>query len=111
MYIAMNRFKVRLADRETFRDRWLKREVLLGAMPGFIAFHLLQGPDRTDYALFASHTVWRSKADFDAWTQSDAFRIAHARTDGASQYLLDRPELECFEVLQEVLGPAVSRAA
>lgn len=111
MYIAMNRFQVRPEHRETFRDRWTKREILLDQLPGFISFHLLEGPAREDHILFSSHTVWRSRADFDAWVQSEQFRIAHTRTNDAAAYIMGRPELECFEVLQEVIGPGVQTAA
>lgn len=46
MYIAMNRFKVRPEEQEAFKARWFDREVYLKTVPGFVAFHLLQGPDR-----------------------------------------------------------------
>jgi heme-degrading monooxygenase HmoA len=29
--------------------------------------------------LFASHTVWEDEASFRAWTESEAFRKAHAQ--------------------------------
>ena len=38
-------------------------------------FALLKGDEPGDYV---SHTIWRSRADFLAWTQSDAFRKAHS---------------------------------
>jgi hypothetical protein len=30
-----------------------------------------------DHTLYASHTVWESRAAFEAWTKSEAFRAAH----------------------------------
>ena len=78
MYIAMNRFKVRPDSEEAFRARWLEREVLLRTVPGFISFQFLQGPEREDHILYASHTVWESYEAFIGWTQSEQFLGAHA---------------------------------
>jgi heme-degrading monooxygenase HmoA len=50
--------------------------------------------------LFASHSVWESRAAFEAWTHSEAFRKAHANAGGANRSLyLGPPQLECFEVV------------
>mgnify|MGYP004722376443 CR=1 FL=1 len=70
MYIAMNRFKVRPDSEEVFRARWLEREVLLRTVPGFISFQFLQGPEREDHILYASHTVWESYEAFIVRTVS-----------------------------------------
>ena len=45
---------------------------------GFVEFHLLKGPEAEDHTLYASHTVWKNRASFEAWTKSEAFRAAHA---------------------------------
>lgn len=104
MFIAMNRFKVVPGSTEAFEAIWLNRESHLETMPGFREFHMLRGPARDDHVLYASHTVWRSKADFESWTRSDAFRAAHARpkTGGAAPTYLGHPEFEGFEVIQEI---------
>ncbi len=31
-------------------------------------FHLLRGPGGDDHTLYASHTIWQSRAAFEAWT-------------------------------------------
>jgi len=69
-----------------------------------VAFHLLRGPEREDHVLYSSHTVWRSHADFEGWTKSDAFRKAHARAGAPAgkPMTLGHPEFEGFHVLQEV---------
>ena len=36
-------------------------------VPGFKEFKLLRGPEAEDHTLYASHTIWASKADFEAW--------------------------------------------
>ncbi len=104
MYIAMNRFKVHKDRTVNFETLWLTRESYLHEMPGFVEFHLLKGPERDDHQLYSSHTVWKSYADFEAWTRSEAFRKAHARAgNGRSQPLtLGHPEFEGFHVVQVV---------
>ena len=107
MFIAMNRFSVLPGQEEAFEAVWLKRETHLGDVPGFVAFHLLRGPRNEDHTLYSSHTVWRSKADFEAWTRSEAFRAAHGGAGGAKPLYLGHPRFEGFEVIQEVT-PAVA---
>lgn len=104
MFIAMNRFKVEKEAAKDFEQVWLSREVHLHKEPGFISFHLLRGPEHDDYILYASHTVWRSIVDFDAWTKSESFRKAHAGAGSSKKLYLGHPEFEGFEALQEVLA-------
>ena len=102
MFIAMNRFRVRPGAEADFEAVWLAREVHLDRVPGFVEFHLLRGPRNEDHTLYASHTVWRSEADFAAWTRSEAFRKAHHRAGDNRPLYLGHPQLEVFEVLQTV---------
>ena len=69
---------------------------------GFVEFHLLKGPEAEDYTLYASHTVWESRAVFEAWTKSEAFRAAHSRAGDNKPLYLDHPQFEGFEVRQTV---------
>jgi heme-degrading monooxygenase HmoA len=110
MFIAMNRFKVRNGSEKDFEKVWLTRESHLEEAPGFIAFHLLKGPKKDDHVLYASHSLWRSEADFLAWTRSDAFRKAHAGAGGNKPLYLGHPELETFTVLQEVTAASLQSA-
>ena len=103
MYIAMNRFSVLPGEDKAFEAVWLGRDTHLGGVPGFIAFHLLRGPTAEDHVLYSSHTLWRSKADFEAWTRSEAFRATHANAGGNKPLYLGHPKFEGFEVIQEVL--------
>ena len=103
MFIAMNRFKVLLGQETAFEAVWLGRDSHLGLSPGFVAFHLLRGPTNEDHTLFSSHTVWRSREDFEAWTRSEAFRAAHGASGSAKPLYLGHPNFEGFEVIQEVL--------
>src|SRR5215470_16689908 len=77
MFIAMNRFRVKKGSEDAFEEVWLSRDTQLTKVPGFVEFHLLKGPEHEDYTLYASHTAWQSKATFEAWTKSEAFRLAH----------------------------------
>lgn len=102
MFIAMNRFKVVPAAAAAFERVWTTRDTHLSGVPGFLAFHLLRGPEREDYVLYASHTLWASRADFEAWTRSDAFRRAHRDAGDNRPLYLGHPEFEGFEVIQTV---------
>ncbi|QFU14872.1 antibiotic biosynthesis monooxygenase family protein [Microvirga thermotolerans] len=102
MFIAMNRFKVLKDGASEFEERWLTRESRLHELDGFIAFHMLRGPEREDHILYASHTLWASKAHFEAWTRSEQFRASHARA-GGRPLTLGHPEFEGFEVFQTVV--------
>ena len=74
MFIAMNRFKVIKGSEAAFENVWLSRDTHLNKVPGFVEFHLLKGPEVEDHTLYASHTVWKNRATFEAWTKSEAFR-------------------------------------
>jgi heme-degrading monooxygenase HmoA len=104
MYIAMNRFRVIKERAKDFEQVWTSRDSYLHEVPGFVAFHLLRGPEHDDYQLYASHTIWRSYEDFVGWTKSEAFRKAHARAGNEStQTLVAGPaQFEGFQVVQEV---------
>ena len=102
MFIAMNRFAVRKGAEANFEAVWLGRDTHLGGVPGFLEFRLLKGPEREDHVLYSSHTLWRSRADFEAWTRSEAFRAAHKDAGGNKPLYLDHPVFEGFEVLQTV---------
>jgi heme-degrading monooxygenase HmoA len=101
MFIAMNRFQVKIGSEAAFETVWRTRESYLSNMAGFVEFHLLKGPVLEDHTLYSSHTTWVDKAAFEAWTKSEEFRRAHARADnktGESLYL-GHPKFEGFEVI------------
>jgi heme-degrading monooxygenase HmoA len=102
MFIAMNRFRVAKGSEADFEQVWLSRDSHLDKVPGFVEFHLLKGPEAEDHILFASHTVWRSRAAFEAWTKSEAFRAAHQRAGDTKPLYLVPPQFEGFEVRQTV---------
>jgi len=90
MFIAMNRFRVKKGSEEAFEKVLLSRDSQLAKVPGFVEFRLLKGPEHKDYTLYASHSIWQSRATFEAWTRSAEFRAAH-RDAGPEQAALHRP--------------------
>lgn len=102
MFIAMNRFQVRNGHEDDFEQVWKNRDTRLKDMPGFVEFHLLRGPADETSTLYSSHTLWASRGDFEAWTQSDAFRQAHSAAGEHKHMYLDRPHFEGFEIVQKV---------
>jgi len=108
MFIAMNRFRVAPGSEQAFEQVWTSRDTHLRTVPGFMEFHLLRGPALEDHVLYASHSVWRSRADFEAWTRSEAFRKAHQSAGQNRVLYLGHPEFEGFEVIQTVSTEAGS---
>jgi heme-degrading monooxygenase HmoA len=102
MFIAMNRFKVARGSEADFEKVWTTRDSHLSGVPGFAAFHLLRGPEHDDHVLYSSHTIWRSKGDFEAWTRSEAFRQAHHDAGSNRSLYLGHPEFEGFDVIQTI---------
>ena len=95
----MNRFKISIGRESDFEDIWKNRETHLNDVKGFQKFNLLRGETNKNVTLFTSHSTWDSKADFENWKKSDAFKKAHS---GGGQYqgiYLRHPEFEGFEVI------------
>lgn len=100
MFVAMNRFKVVKDATEEFEAVWRERDSYLSEMPGFVEFHLLKGPEAETYILYASHTIWRSRSDFEAWTRSEQFRKTHSRAPSSRPLYLEHPQFEGFDAVQ-----------
>lgn len=104
MYLAMNRFTVPVADAEAFEAMWLNRESQLQELPGFVAFHMLKGPEEDGNRLYASHTVWASEEDFRNWTRSEQFRASHQRAGETRKLYVGAPRFEGFTSIQHIGG-------
>ena len=76
-FIAMNRFKIVPKREQDFENIWKNRETHLDGVPGFIEFHLVKGKSEDTHTLYASHSTWKSREDFESWTKSEAFRLSH----------------------------------
>ena len=97
MFIAMNRFKIAPGFEEGFEKIWRERESFLEEVPGFVSFALLKGETSEDHTLYASHSVWQSRDAFNAWTESENFRKAHAQASAPKGTYLGHPNLELFD--------------
>lgn len=102
MFVAMNRFKIQPGREAEFEEVWRQRESHLDRVPGFVSFHLLRGPSSAEHTLYASHSVWQSRAAFEAWTRSEAFRAAHRGAGEHKGLYLAPPQLETFEAVEGV---------
>lgn len=113
MFIAMNRFKVAKGQEAAFEDIWSSRKTRLDEMAGFLAFHLLKGPEKDDHTLYSSHTSWATKEDFTAWTKSEQFRASHrsAGQPRETPIYLGHPEFEGFETVLSEINPHLPRQA
>jgi heme-degrading monooxygenase HmoA len=107
MFIAMNRFRVKRGAEGAFEKVWMSRDSSrsrsrVRRVPS------AQGTEAEDHTLYASHTVWQSKAAFEAWTKSEEFRAAHARAgnDATGPLYLEHPKFEGFEVRQTITRKA-----
>lgn len=99
MFIAMNRFQVTKGREKDFEEVWKTRDSHLDQVPGFVEFHLLRGPEAEDHTLYSSHTTWKSRDDFEAWTKSEHFRKAHANAGSSEGMYLGHPNFEGFEMI------------
>lgn len=97
MFVAMNRFQIAKGFEAGFEKLWRERDSYLSEVPGFVSFHLLRGPEAEDHVLYASHTVWKDRDAFEAWTESDHFRRAHAQARAPEGTYIGHPNLETFE--------------
>ncbi len=99
MFIAMNRFQIAVGREDGFEEMWRARESRLDEVPGFREFRLLRGPTDDQSTLFVSHSIWDTRSNFQAWTESDAFRQAHAQAKAPEGTYLSHPQFEGFEVV------------
>ena len=102
MYLTMNRFRVREGREEDFEEVWRSRDSHLKSVDGFVAFHLMRGELSDGVRLYASHTAWRDRDAFEAWTKSEAFRAAHKGAKSNADMYDGPPVLEIFESVQEI---------
>ena len=99
MFIAMNRFKVKLGEETYFEEIWKNRDTHLNEVPGFKKFNLIKSESNEEYTLYSSHSVWDSKEDFIAWTKSESFRKAHKDAGKNKPLYIGHPMFEGFEVV------------
>ena len=108
MFIAMNRFRVKSGAEGAFEKVWLSRDFISRSRSGLRRVPSAQRARGRRPTLYASHTVWQSKAAFEAWTKSEEFRAAHARAGNevTGPLYLEHPKFEGFEVRQTITPKA-----
>jgi len=97
VFLAMNRFKIALGFEDGFEKVWRERDSYLSEVEGFVSFNLMKGLATEEFVLYASHSVWQSKEAFEAWTDSEHFRKAHAQASAPKGTYLGHPDLELFD--------------
>lgn len=116
-YVAINVLTVPDGRGEVLEQRFAGRAGTVDSAPGFEHFELLRPVEGTDTYLV--YTRWRSKADYEAWTASQAFERGHAQArseaaqaaatghghpgghpGGAPQPVSTASEIWAFEVVQ-----------
>jgi len=97
MFIAMNRFKIKIGNEKEFENVWKNRETFLDKVVGFKSFNLVKGKTTDEFTLYASHSIWENEDHFINWTKSEEFRMAHKNAGSNKQLYLGHPEFECFK--------------
>jgi heme oxygenase (mycobilin-producing) len=104
MITVANRIFVDAAYAEAFEARFRDRAGLVDQMPGFIANQVLRPV--TDGDPYVVLTLWESRAHFEAWLRSEAFREGHARSGTLPREAFPKPNvLEVHEVIQDSSRP------
>lgn len=76
MYVIANRIPVAEGWQEAFEERFRNRAGKIDQNKGFVRMEVMR-PDGPDMP-YIVQTVWESKADFQAWVDSEDFRSSHA---------------------------------
>ncbi len=110
MFVVTNRIPVAEGHEPDFEDRFRKRVHLVDRAPGFVrnevhrprpmkfdhdAGGFVADPEGEGY--YEVKTWWRSFADFEAWTKSEAFAEAH-RNRPPKEMFRGPSKLEVHEV-------------
>ncbi|MFB6194746.1 MAG: antibiotic biosynthesis monooxygenase [Haloplanus sp.] len=100
MFVVANRIPVAEDRGEEFERRFRERAGLVEDREGFVRLEVLRPVDADPYVVL---THWESEADFEAWTDSEAFRKAHS--EGSPEGLIEgHPDLETHEVVVSTEG-------
>ena len=94
MIVVQNRVPVAEGYEEDFLDRFRSRKGLVDGQPGFMR-NLVLRPIKGER--FIVLTFWETQEDFEAWTESDAFKEAHSRVPPKEMFR-GHGELEIHEV-------------
>lgn len=104
MITVANRIYVDPAYADAFEERFRTRAGLVDQMPGFVSNQLLRPVNPGDPYVVLTH--WESRAHFEAWVRSDAFREGHARSGTLPKDAFTQPNaLEVHEVILDSSRP------
>ncbi|MGI8857593.1 MAG: antibiotic biosynthesis monooxygenase family protein [Thermomicrobiales bacterium] len=78
MYVMMNRLTVTPENAGHLEQGFAHSAGRMREVPGCGDFHLLKETGTEGAAVYMVLTEWADEASFRAWTESDAFRRAHA---------------------------------
>lgn len=96
MLVVMNRITVAEGREADFEKTFMERDRAVDQMPGFIDLQVLRPTEGRTYIVL---TRWKSRQDFDKWTQSEAFIAAHRKqSPGLAE---GRPALEIYEIFTQ----------
>lgn len=100
MIAVTNRIFVAPQYAEQFEERFRNRAGLVDQMAGFVSNQVLRPTQEGQpYVVL---TWWRSREDFDAWTQSEAFRQGHARSGSLPREAFTGPsQIEIYEIIAD----------
>ena len=96
MVIVMNRIPIAEGREQEFEETFKGRDRAVDLMPGFIDMQVLRPAEGHTYVVM---TRWKTREDFQKWTQSEVFVKAHRKqTPGLAE---SRPTLEIYEVFTQ----------
>ncbi|MBZ0168740.1 antibiotic biosynthesis monooxygenase [Candidatus Methylomirabilis lanthanidiphila] len=95
MIVAANRVPITKGYEQEFEKRFERRLGAVDKTPGFIRNEVLRPIVGDHYVVL---TYWESREAFEAWTQSESFRLAHANP-APKEMFAGRSQLEMHEVI------------
>ncbi|GAB4426674.1 MAG: antibiotic biosynthesis monooxygenase [Chloroflexi bacterium OHK40] len=104
MITTANRIFVNPEYAALFEEHFRNRAGLVDRMPGFVSNQLLRPVNPGDPYIVL--TIWESRAHFEAWVHSDAFREGHARSGSLPRATFSAPsKLELHEIVLDTSRP------
>lgn len=97
MIQVVNRIRVAPGHEAAFEERFRSRAGLVEHSPGFIRNLVLRPIQGETYLVM---TWWQDQASFEAWTQSDSFKQAHASPPPREMFA-GPSQLEIHEVVTD----------
>ncbi|UTR14121.1 antibiotic biosynthesis monooxygenase [Salipaludibacillus sp. LMS25] len=77
MYVVMNELYVPIEGRDHVSKRFAESSGKMKHVPGCLDFMFLNPEDDSHHQIVL--TKWESKADYENWINSDAFKQAHKK--------------------------------